>query len=184
MSKTPLSITPTTALNYETTLVIVVETSKTLWVVGAQVLGFPQTKAKQKIKANASALEAVIDGYKRRAASVGKTVERVVVVYEAGYGGFWLARWLQQRSFEVYVIHPASVPVERKSRRAKSEAIDVDLLLRTVLAAGGTAGVFHGADPRRARRGRATAGAGTGRSDCRADRADQPDWRDPTDLGH
>jgi transposase len=35
---------------------------------------------------------------------------------------------------EAYVIHPASVPVDRKTRRAKSDAIDVDLLLRTVLA--------------------------------------------------
>jgi transposase len=98
------------------------------------VPGFPQTKAKQKIAATASALEAAMDGYKRRAAGVGQTVERVVVVYEAGYSGFWLARWLQQRGVEAYVIHPSSVPVERTTRRAKSDALDVDLLLRTVLA--------------------------------------------------
>jgi transposase len=100
MPKTLPSTTPTATLNYDTTLVIVVETSKSAWVVGAQVPGFPQTKAKQKIAATASALEAAMDGYKRRAAGVGKTVERVVVVYEAGYSGFWLARWLQQRGVE------------------------------------------------------------------------------------
>jgi transposase len=133
MPKT-LSMTPTAALNDETTLVIVVDTSKSSWVIGAQVPGFPQTKAKQKIAASAPALEAAMDSDKRRAAGAGKTVERVVVVYEAGYGGFWLARWLQQRGVEAYVIHPASVPVDRKTRRAKSDAIDVDLLLRTVLA--------------------------------------------------
>src|SRR3712207_2709535 len=134
MPKTLSSMPPTTALDYETTLVIVVETSKSSRVVGAQVPGFPQTKAKQKIAASAPALEAAIDGYKHRAAGAGKTVERVVVVYEAGYSGFWLARWLQQRGVEVYLIHPASIPVDRKTRRAKSDAIDVDLLLRTVLA--------------------------------------------------
>jgi hypothetical protein len=57
MPKTLPSITPTAALNYETTLVIVVETSKSSWVIGAQVPGFPQTKAKQKIAASAPALE-------------------------------------------------------------------------------------------------------------------------------
>jgi hypothetical protein len=33
-----------------------------------------------------------IEGYRRRATASGAAVERVVVVYEAGYGGFWLAR--------------------------------------------------------------------------------------------
>jgi transposase len=35
---------------------------------------------------------------------------------------------------EVHVIQPVSVPVDRRDRRAKTDAIDVDLLLRTCLA--------------------------------------------------
>ena len=55
-------------------------------------------------------------------------------MYEAGYGGFWLARWLDAQGVEVHVVQPSSVPVERRKRRAKSDKIDADLLLRTLLA--------------------------------------------------
>jgi transposase len=63
-------------------------------------------------------------------------VDRVIVTYEAGGDGFWLARWLQQRGIEIYVMQPSSVPVDRRMRRAKSDRIDVDMLLRTLLACG------------------------------------------------
>jgi transposase len=33
----------------------------------------------------------------------------------------------------VYVIHPSSIPVERRGRRAKTDRIDVDMLLRALL---------------------------------------------------
>ena len=35
------------------------------------------------------------------------------MAFEAGYDGFWLARWLRARGIEVYVIHPTSIPVSR-----------------------------------------------------------------------
>src|SRR5829696_4366428 len=61
-------------------------------------------------------------------------IHHVIVTYEAGYTGFWLARLLQQSAIEVFVIQPVSVPVDRRRRRAKTDAIDADLLLRTCLA--------------------------------------------------
>src|SRR5208337_3537186 len=102
------------------------------WVLAAHVPGTGQVKAKQVIAPSADALEAAIEGYRRRAAAGGQTVERVILVYEAGYGGFWLARWLKAHGIEVHVIQPSSVPVERKKRRAKSDNIDADLLLTTL----------------------------------------------------
>ncbi|GGC72559.1 IS110 family transposase [Siccirubricoccus deserti] len=56
------------------------------------------------------------------------------MAYESGYSGFWLARVLQRAGMEVHVIQPVSVPVDRRTRRAKTDTIDVDLLLRTCLA--------------------------------------------------
>jgi len=64
----------------------------------------------------------------------GQNVERVVAIYEAGWSGFWLARWLAQYGIETHVIQPSSVPVDRRARRAKSDGIDAELLLRTLLA--------------------------------------------------
>jgi transposase len=113
--------TPITAVDHHTTLVLAVEISNKNWVVAAHVPGTGQVKAKQVIAPKADALEAAIAGYRRRAATSERTVERVILVYGAGYSGFWLARWLTARGIEVHVIQPSSVPVERKRRRAKSD---------------------------------------------------------------
>ena len=50
-----------------------------------------------------------------------------------GRDGFWLARWLRARGIEAYVIHPASIPVSREHRRAKTDRLDTGLLMRAVL---------------------------------------------------
>lgn len=134
MTKTMSLPSPAAAVDYDATLILAVETSNKSWVVAAQAPGLGQVKAKQTIAPKAEALATAIEGYGRRAAARGSTVERVIVVYEAGYGGFWLARWLKARGIEVHVIQPSSVPVERRKRRAKSDKIDADLLLRTLLA--------------------------------------------------
>ena len=55
------------------------------------------------------------------------------MAFEAGYDGFWLARWLRARGIEAYVIHPTSIPVSREQRRAKTDRLDTALLMRAVL---------------------------------------------------
>jgi transposase len=123
-----------TALDYDRTLVLAIELSNKSWVLAAQVPGFPHAKAKRTIAPAAEALMVAIEGYRARAAAAGRTVERVIAVYEAGWSGFWLARWLAGRGVETHVIQPSSVPVDRRARRAKSDGIDAALLLRTLLA--------------------------------------------------
>src|SRR5271170_2571124 len=122
------------AIIYDHTLVLAIELSNKSWVLAAQVPGLPQTKAQRTIEPNKNALLAAIDGYRARAAAVGYSVERVITTYEAGWSGFWLARWLVAQGVEVHVVQPSSVPVDRRMRRAKSDGIDAELLLRTLLA--------------------------------------------------
>lgn len=57
---------------------------------------------------------------------------RVVVVFEAGQDGFWIQRALAQRGIEAVVADPASIPVERKKRRAKTDRLDALLLVRAL----------------------------------------------------
>jgi transposase len=47
--------------------------------------------------------------------------------------GFWLARFLMRRGVEVHVMQPSSLPVDRRARRAKTDVIDVEMLLRTLM---------------------------------------------------
>jgi transposase len=49
---------------------------------------------------------------------------RTVVLYEAGQDGFWIQRALSKRGYEVLICDPASIPVERHARRAKTDRLD------------------------------------------------------------
>ena len=126
---------PTPAvLDYERTLILAIELSNTSWVLAAQIPGLPGVKAKRSIEPTPEALMAAIASYRARAETAGRNVDRVVTVYEAGWSGFWLVRWLAKYGVETHVIQPSSVPVDRRARRAKSDGIDAELLLRTLLA--------------------------------------------------
>ncbi|MGK9230884.1 transposase [Inquilinus limosus] len=58
----------------------------------------------------------------------------VIVVYEAGLDGFWIHRLLQDTGIECHVVDPASVAVSRRSRRAKTDRLDGETLVRTLMA--------------------------------------------------
>lgn len=55
---------------------------------------------------------------------------RVVSCYEAGPDGFWLHRWLGSIGVENAVVDSASIEVNRRKRRAKSDGLDVEGLLK------------------------------------------------------
>lgn len=134
MTQAPGALPTPTVLDYERTLILAIELSNTSWVLAAQIPGLPGVKAKRSIEPTPEALMAAIEDYRARAVKAGRNVERVVAIYEAGWSGFWLARWLAQYGIETHVIQPSSVPVDRRARRAKSDGIDAELLLRTLLA--------------------------------------------------
>jgi transposase len=55
----------------------------------------------------------------------------IVVIQEAGLDGFWVHRSLEANDIESHVVDPASVAVSRRRRRAKTDTIDGETLLRT-----------------------------------------------------
>ena len=59
---------------------------------------------------------------------------RIVTIQEAGRDGFWIHRLLVSEGIVSHIVDPASVAVPRRQRRAKSDGIDGELLLRTLLA--------------------------------------------------
>lgn len=59
---------------------------------------------------------------------------RVVVMYEAGQDGFWLCRALKAYGYEALVVDPASIPVERHARRAKTDRLDAIKLVDCLMA--------------------------------------------------
>ena len=58
----------------------------------------------------------------------------LIVIHEAGLDGFWIHRVLQKESIESHVVDPASIATSRRRRRAKTDGIDGEALLRALLA--------------------------------------------------
>ncbi|HET6928179.1 MAG TPA: IS110 family transposase [Hyphomicrobiaceae bacterium] len=77
-------------------------------------------------------LLALIERVRARAARVLGSAPAVVCCYEAGYDGFWLHRLLTAAGITNYVFDPASIAVDQRGRRAKSDRIDGEQLLRTL----------------------------------------------------
>jgi transposase len=117
------------ALDQDSTLIAVVELSQSSWLVGGVIPGVERRPLKQ-LGATAPGLLGVLHRWQAEAAKEGRTIRRVCVAFEVGRDGFWLARWLRAQGIEVHVIHPTSVPVKREHRRAKTDRLDVALLMR------------------------------------------------------
>jgi len=121
-----------TALEPDGTLIAVIEMSLSSWLIGGILPGVERQPLK-KLTVDEGALLKLPHRWREEAEKAGHRIERIVVAFEAGRDGFWLARWLKARSIEAYVIHAASVAVSREHRRAKTDRLDSELLKRAFL---------------------------------------------------
>jgi transposase len=121
-----------TALEQDSTIIASIEMSQSKWLVAAVVPGVERQPLK-KLNADEEALLKLLHRWRHEAGLAGRQIKRIVVAYEAGRDGFWLARWLRARDVEAYVIHPTSVAVSREHRRAKTDRLDTELLKRSFL---------------------------------------------------
>ena len=117
-------------LEQDNTMIAVIEMGQASWL-GAGIV--PGWKPLKKLRSDEQALFQLLQRWRNEAVQTGRTIKRLVVAYEAGRDGFWLARWLRARDIEAYAIHPNSVAVSREHRRAKTDRLDTELLKRAFL---------------------------------------------------
>jgi transposase len=122
-----------TAFDHDSTLAVALELSGKSWEVGAVVPGLERRPRRRLAVHDLAELLRSIERWKSEAVKASRLVQRVALTYEAGRDGFWIARYLLTQGIEVHIMHPASVPVDRRNRRAKTDRIDLDMLLRTFL---------------------------------------------------
>jgi len=110
------------------------ELSRSKWLVTSLLPG-SEVMSKHVVPAGDAAALLELLGRRRRQAEerIGGPV-RAITIQEAGLDGFWLHRLLEKNEIESHVVDAASVAVPRKRRRAKSDGIDGETLLRTILA--------------------------------------------------
>src|SRR3954465_6744376 len=121
-----------TAFQQDSTLVAVVELSRSSWLVAGIVPGIGRHPLK-KLASDEEALLRLLQRWRDEAAGAGRTITRLAVAFEAGRDGFWLARWLRARGAEPPVTPPTSVAASREHRRAKTDRLDTELLKRAFL---------------------------------------------------
>ena len=110
------------------------ELSKNSWLLAIQ---FPdrQQPSLYPIKGgDAEGLIAKLMAARDRWTKVSGKTPSITLCYEAGYDAFWLARFLKAHAIECLVVDSASLQVNRRGRRAKTDRIDVGMLLRALIA--------------------------------------------------
>jgi transposase len=119
----------------KTTLHCALELSKSNWLLAIQFPDRPQPSLYRIKGGDAAGLMAqLLIARDRCAKATGEAPSTITLCYEIGYDAFWLARFLMARGIECLVVDPASLKVNRRGRRAKTDRIDVGMLLRALIA--------------------------------------------------
>ena len=118
-----------------TTLYVAIEISRKSWVVGIKSPLGEKIGLHTLAAADVAGLKGLIEERRGRAERTLGQAVAVRVCYEAGYEGFWLARWLEQEmAIETVVLDPASLLVNRKAKQRKTDRIDATKMVRALLA--------------------------------------------------
>lgn len=121
------------ATNEYATVYLAFELSKARWKLGLILPGSEKMSRYMIAGGDVTELRRLLARARSKAERGGKAV-RIVSCYEAGYDGHWLHRWLTGEGVINHEIDPSSIEVNRRARRAKTDRIDLDRLMRAFLA--------------------------------------------------
>jgi transposase len=111
------------------------ELARSTWLITSLSPGCGGKMSKHSVLGGdvAGLLERFAELQKKAQARTGRHFP-IIVIHEAGLDGFWIDRVLQNERIESHVVDPASVATSRRRRRAKTDRIDGEALIRTLLA--------------------------------------------------
>jgi transposase len=111
------------------------ELSRTTWLITSLSPGAGEKMSKHSLRSGdiAGLLSRFAQLKEKARMRTGKAFP-VLVIQEAGLDGFWIYRVLQDEGIESYVVDPASIATSRRRRRAKTDKIDGEALLRALMA--------------------------------------------------
>jgi len=111
------------------------ELSKSTWLTTSLSPGAGEKMSKHAVKAgDVAALFERFSALKSKAAARTGGTFPIIIIQEAGLDGFWIHRVLQSDGIESHVVDAASILTSRRRRRAKTDKIDGETLLRTLMA--------------------------------------------------
>ncbi|MGH7074436.1 MAG: hypothetical protein ACREFD_09590, partial [Stellaceae bacterium] len=116
------------------TIFVSVEMSRSKWVIGLHMPMADKIAIHSFACGDADAVLALVERMRTKVEAAGNSSPTVIVCYEAGYEGFWLQRRLDALGLRVVVINPASLLVDRRAKRAKTDRIDARGMVRALMA--------------------------------------------------
>lgn len=118
-----------------TAIFISLELSRSKWLVTSISPGGGERMSKCVVAGGDTAgLLAHFAELQRKAQVRSGESYRIISIQEAGLDGFWIHRILEREGIESYVVDPASIATSRRRRRAKTDKIDGEALVRALLA--------------------------------------------------
>jgi transposase len=129
------SRTPTAIRTDLGAIFVSLELSRSTWLITSLSPGGGEKMSKHSVRGGdiAGLLERFVQLQNKARARTGQSFS-IIVVQEAGLDGFWIHRMLQAEGFESHVVDPASIATSRRRRRAKTDKIDGEALVRALLA--------------------------------------------------
>jgi transposase len=122
------------SIGFDKHIHVAIELSRTTWLVAARLPGSEKPQLHRIDGGNTAALLALLSSLRVRGGAGGGGSAGVVCCFEAGRDGFWLQRLLAAHGVAAYVLEPTSVPVNRRARRAKTDRLDAEAMLRVLAA--------------------------------------------------
>jgi transposase len=133
-SVTSATAVATTGRSNDITLFASLELSKSKWVVTINNPGSEKFSKHGVEGGDGAGLLELLSRSRGKAEQRYGVQVKAIVIQEAGLDGFWIHRLLLANGIESHVVDAASIAVDRRHRRAKTDAIDGETLLRTLMA--------------------------------------------------
>jgi transposase len=118
---------------HDTSLFVALELSKSVWLIAVSAPGSDKMSKYQVAGGDGAALLNLLARLRMQAERHTGGPVTIVSIYEAGLDGFWIHRLLETHKVESHVVDAASIAVDRRRRRAKTDRIDVEKLLHTLM---------------------------------------------------
>jgi transposase len=118
---------------HDTSLFVALELSKSAWLIAVSAPGSDKMSKYRVAGGDGAALLNLLARLRMQAERHTGGPVTIVSIYEAGLDGFWIHRLLETHKVESHVVDAASIAVDRRSRRAKTDRIDVEKLLHTLM---------------------------------------------------
>lgn len=124
-----------TVRNELSAIFVSLELSRKNWLITSLSPGAGEKMSRHSVPGGdvAGLLERFGSLRKKAQARTGKDYP-VIIIQEAGLDGFWIHRTLEQEGFESHIVEASSIAMSRRHRRLKTDRIDGEMLVRTLLA--------------------------------------------------